>query len=169
MTDLVYSRLPETARALDDMYVGITTMKRPKREKIPGTVPHGCEWARTCDDCPFPDCEVETPLGYDTEAAKAKREGAQAKAGKPSTEATRAKALGMRRDGRPEYAVAEELGVDPRTVRRWCMGADGIARDEGRRHRGRPRLSEGRYSGPSCLPDPGTARMDDTGSLQHVG
>ncbi len=50
-------------------------------------------------------------------------------------ERLRTMAVAMRKEGKPEAAVAAELVVSPRQVRRWCQGVGGILRNDGNRSR----------------------------------
>src|SRR3972149_502967 len=44
-----------------------------QRFYMPAEPPHGCQWFRSCDDCRWPDCEVEMALAYDSAEAMEKR------------------------------------------------------------------------------------------------
>jgi hypothetical protein len=61
-----------------ETYFEVTTLgdlanaTRP-RFYMPAEAPHGCQWFRTCDECRWPDCEVEKALAYDSVEAREKR------------------------------------------------------------------------------------------------
>lgn len=134
------------ARGLGDM---IETLEEPavrKGAKLPGshTVPDGCQWARHCEECAWPDCRLgsnDRRYAYDSEKAKEMR-AKSSKTGmtkdntairqptrthvlfsspsivNSSTMQKHRRMAEMRSSGISEKAVAIMFGVHWRTVRR---------------------------------------------------
>ncbi len=96
--------------------------------------PKGCQWFRSCEECRFEDCLVDRPLDYDSEEARALRSTDMRQ---DEGSGLRLTAISLRTSGVPEYRVAIDMGVTPRTVRKWCKGVAAIRRNQGNRFRQR--------------------------------
>lgn len=68
-------------------------------------IPHGCQWARDCEECPWSDCVISgAPLSYNSAEAQKEREGLIFKMHDANTSLT---------------DIAKFLHVHPHTIRRY--------------------------------------------------
>lgn len=107
-------------------------LTRGKMRKYPGSerhaTPKGCQWARSCEDCPWDDCVISNEselVAYDSDKAKAMR--------KTAKNARYGEMVLLRRQGSDVAAIASQFGVHIRTVERAL--AIGLGPSKKGRHR----------------------------------
>lgn len=141
--------LMRNARTVGDMFTALDAPTIGKGAKLPGshTFADGCQWARTCDECPWvEDCVLGIRrYDYDSDEAKEIREMAEL-AIKRSPQSIRKRPIsgvgqrrlqivGAKRSGMSEKEVAVKFGVHIRTVRRSVEWVEGLHDKPWGRHR----------------------------------